>query len=83
MRLGPIIVSVLIATSAGVALADDDRRAYTTVDPVASQSQEQAMPQPRGGAARLHPEACQTLCRVWEFLGAIERPPAPQPVPTS
>lgn len=83
MRLGSMILSVLIVASAAAARADDDRRAYAPAEPVAIESPTPAPQQPRSGAPRLHPQACQTLCRVWEFLGSIERPPDPQPVPTS
>lgn len=77
----------------GMAQADEDRRAYATshpsssypaVDvPAASAPQPQSRPQPAGKASRQHPEACASLCRVFEFLGALERPTPPRPIPTS
>ena len=62
MRLGPIVLSILIAASAGAARADDDRRAFAPAEPVSIQNHDpaahnpadrvQSLPAPRQGAGR-------------------------------
>ena len=74
----------------GGARADEDRGVDATSQPspyppagFAVPSQPQPWPHPVGSAPRLHPQACATLCRMFEFLGALERPTPPKPIPTS
>jgi len=78
-----ILASVLIlATGFPDARADDvraDSAAMRAIQTPAIQTE----PRPAAPASRLHPEACASLCRVFEFLGALERPPPPKPIPTS
>jgi hypothetical protein len=75
----PILASVLFLASATlpVARAEDGRATNDTQPAVQT---ERRAPAP---ASRLHPEACASLCRVFEFLGALERPAPPKPIPTS
>jgi hypothetical protein len=82
----------LAAGMSVAARADEERRAYATSQPspyptvsapAATAPQPQSRPHPAGNASRLHPEACASLCRVFEFLGALERPAPPKPIPTS
>ncbi len=82
----------LAADVTGSARADEERRAYTTSQPspyptvnvpATPAPQPQSRPHPASSASRLHPEACASLCRVFEFLGALERPTPPKPIPTS
>lgn len=82
----------LAAGMTGGARADEERRAYATSQPspypalnvpAVPAPQPQSRPHPAGNASRLHPEACASLCRVFEFLGALERPTPPKPIPTS
>jgi len=82
MRLqgtGLLLASVLFLASAtaGVAQADQARAAN---DPLPAVQTEPRAPAP---ASRLHPDACTSLCRMFEFLGALERPAPPKPIPTS
>ena len=57
---------------------------YPVIDlPAAHSGQPQTNAHPPFNAPRLHPEACASLCRFFEFLGALERPTPSKPVPTS
>ncbi|MBL8704295.1 MAG: hypothetical protein JNM30_05600 [Rhodospirillales bacterium] len=86
-----LLTLCLAGGMSGTARADEDRRAYATsqpaspyppVEPLAA-AQPQSRPDPGAKASRLHPEACASLCRMFEFLGALERPAPPKPIPTS
>ncbi len=75
------LASALMAgLAASPSIRAEENRGATTVQPTV---QTEPRPHPAGGAKRLHPEACASLCRVFEFLGALERPSPPKPIPTS
>ena len=78
-RIACFLAILTVVATASIARADDDRAAS-----VESQStREQSVTHPQPERQRPDPAACATLCRVFEFLGALERPSPPKPIPTS
>lgn len=73
-----------LAGGMSAARADEGRGAYGAgAETVGAPPRPQSLPSPASNAPRLHPEACASLCRVFEFLGSLERPAPPKPIPTS
>lgn len=73
-----LLASVILASAATSVARADEARADSAALPAV-----QTQPRPTAPPSRLHPEACASLCRVFEFLGALERPAPPKPIPTS